>query len=125
MRAAITPPGRESSHFGGRRSIVSAQYEFTEEQNKQVGDLARKMRFVGLFSVMFGVFALLMALLAVAFLFRDRLPAGFRDRAKDYMAKAKEKLPDDMKQQAEEYSLDKVPTDNNFLWGVVIFAAVT
>jgi hypothetical protein len=103
---------------------VAAEYEFTEEQNKQVRDLAGKMRFVGLFAMLFGLFALLIALLTIAFIFRDRLPAGFREKAKEYYTKAKEKLPDDLKKQAEDYSLDKVPTDNNFLWGIVIFSGV-
>jgi len=103
---------------------MSTQYEFTEQQNKQVGDLAGKMRFVGLFSVLFGLFALLIALLTIAFIYRDRLPAGFREKAKEYYALAKEKLPEDLKKQAEDYSLDKIPTDNKFLWGVVIFSGV-
>jgi hypothetical protein len=104
---------------------TSAQYEFTEEQNRQIGSLAGKMRFVGLFSVLFGLFALLITLLTALFIFRDRLPAGFREKAKDYYQKAKEKLPADLKEQAEEYSLDKVPTDNSFLVGVAIFSGVT
>src|SRR5687767_10556001 len=104
---------------------TSPQYEFTQEQNNQIGSLAGKMRFVGLFSVLFGVLALLIALLVLAFIFRDRVPSGYREKAKDYLQKAKEKLPDDLKKQAEEYSLDKVPTDNHFLWGVAIFSGVT
>jgi hypothetical protein len=104
---------------------ASGQYEFTEEQNKQIGSLAGKMRFVGLFSVLFGLFALLITLLTVLFIFRDRLPAGFREKAKEYYQKAKEKLPDDLKLQAEEYSFDKIPTDHSFLVGVALFAGVT
>jgi len=103
----------------------SPQYEFTQEQNRQISNLAGKMRFVGLFSLLFGLFALLITLLTVAFIYRDRLPAGFREKAKDYAQKAKENLPDDLKTQAEEYSLDKVPTDNHFLWGIAIFSGVT
>jgi hypothetical protein len=103
----------------------SGQYEFTEAQNRQLGSLAGKMRFVGLFSVLFGLFALLITLLTVLFIIRDRLPAGFREKAKEYYQKAKDKLPDDLKTQAEEYSLDKVPTDNSFLIGVAIFCGVT
>ena len=104
---------------------TTERYEFTEEQNRQIGGLAGKMRFVGLFSVLFGLFALLITLLTVLFIFRDRLPAGFREKAKEYYQKAREKLPADLKEQAEEYSLDKIPTDNSFLVGVAIFSGVT
>src|SRR6516162_1109121 len=100
---------------------TSAQYEFTEDQNKQIGSLAGSMRFVGLFSVIFAVLALLITLLAVLFIFRDRLPAGFREKAGDYYHKARAKLPEDMQKQADEYAIDKIPTDNKFLVGVAIF----
>ena len=104
---------------------TSAQYEFTEDQNKQIGSLAGSMRFVGFFSVIYGVVALLITLLAVLFIFRDRLPAGFRAKAADYYEKAKAKLPEDLQKQAEEYAIDKIPTNNNFLVGVAIFCGVT
>jgi hypothetical protein len=101
------------------------QYEFTEQQNIQIKDLAGKMRFVGLFSVAFGVIALITCLLTVTFIYRDRLPSGFREKAGEYFTKAKEHLPADLQKQAGDYSLDKVPTDNAFLIGVAIFAGVT
>ena len=104
---------------------TAAQYEFTEDQNRQIRGLAGSMRFVGLFSVLFGLFALLITLLAVLFIFRDRLPAGFREKAADYYKKAKAKLPEDLQKQAEEYAIDKIPTNNNFLVGVAIFCGVT
>ena len=104
---------------------TSAQYEFTEDQNKQIGSLAGSMRFVGFFSVIYGVVALLITLLAVLFIFRDRLPAGFREKATDYYQKANAKLPEDLQKQAEEYAIDKIPTNNNFLVGVAIFCGVT
>jgi hypothetical protein len=104
---------------------TSARYEFTEDQNKEIGSLAGSMRFVGLFSVVFGVVGLLITLLAVLFIFRDRLPTGFRQKAADYYQKAKAKLPEDLQKQAEDYSVDKIPTDNNFLVGVAIFCGVT
>jgi hypothetical protein len=104
---------------------TSAQYEFTEDQNRQIGSLAGSMRFVGLFSVIFGVVALLITLLTVLFIFRDRLPAGFREKAADYYQKAKAKLPADVQKKAEEYSVEKIPTDNNFLVGVAVFCGVT
>jgi hypothetical protein len=104
---------------------TSAQYEFTEDQNRQIGSLAASMRFVGLFSVIFGVVALLITLLAVLFIFRDRLPAGFREKAADYYQKAKANLPEELKKQGEDYSFDKIPTNNNFLIGAAIFCGVT
>jgi hypothetical protein len=104
---------------------TGAQYEFTQQQNTEIGSLAGKMRFVGVFSVAFGVIALLTCLLTVTFIFRDRLPSGFREKAKDYFKKAQDSLPEDLKKQAADYSLDKVPTDNNYLSGFAIFAGVT
>jgi hypothetical protein len=104
---------------------TSAQYEFTEEQNKQIGGLAGSMHFVGLFSVVYGLVALLITLLAVLFIFQDRLPTGFREKAADYYKKAKAKLPEDLQKQAEEYAVEKIPTNNNYLAGVAIFCGVT
>ena len=104
---------------------TSAQYEFTEDQNKQIGSLAGSMRFVGFFSVIYGVVALLITLLAVLFIFRDRLPAGFREKAADYYQKAKAKLPEDLQKQGEAYAIDKIPTNHSFLVGVAIFCGVT
>jgi hypothetical protein len=104
---------------------TSAQYEFTEQQNNQLRSLAGKMRFVGFFSAAFGLIALLTCLLTVAYLFRDRLPSGFRQKAKEYYDKAQANLPEDLKKQASDYSLDKIPTDNNFLTGVAIFTGMT
>src|SRR5437773_11777815 len=94
---------------------TGAQYEFTQQQNTEIGNLAGKMRFVGVFSVAFGVIALLTCLLTVTFIFRDRLPSGFREKAKDYFKKAQDSLPEDLKKQAADYSLDKIPTDDNYL----------
>jgi hypothetical protein len=101
------------------------QYEFTEQQNSELRNLAGRMRFVGLFSAAFGVIALLTCLLTVAFLFRDRLPSGFRAKASEYLNKAQASLPDDLKKQASDYALDKIPTGNNFLSGLAIFTGVT
>jgi hypothetical protein len=101
------------------------QYEFTEQQNSELRNLAGKMRFVGFFSAAFGVIALLTCLLTVAFLFRDRLPSGFREKAGEYLKKAQASLPEDLKQQASEYALDKIPTGHNFLSGLAIFTGVT
>jgi len=97
---------------------TAPQYEFTNEQNAEIGNLAGKMRFVGFFSVAFGVLALLICLMSVLYLFSDQLPKGFRDKVKDYYAKAKDKVP-------EEISLEKIPKSNDFLTGVAVFAGVT
>lgn len=104
---------------------MSTEYEFTEVQNGQFQDLAGKMKFVGFFSACFGLLALLIALLTTVFINRDRLPAGYREKAVEYYKKAKEKLPDDLKKQADEISLEKIPTDNRFLTGVAVFSGLT
>jgi hypothetical protein len=100
---------------------AATQYEFSRRQNAEIGSLAGKMRFVGLLAAASGVIALLVCLVTVLFLFRDRLPGGFREKAAEYYKKARESLPDDLKKQAGDYSLDKIPTDNNFLTGLAIF----
>jgi hypothetical protein len=104
---------------------TAVQYEFTQQQNSQLRSLAGKMSFVGIFSAAFGVIALLTCLLTVAFIFQDRLPAGFREKAGEYLKKAQASLPEDLKQQASEYALDRIPTGHHFLAGLAIFAGVT
>lgn len=106
--------------------MATPQYEFSEQENSQIRDLASKMSFVGFFSAGFGFLALLICLLCALFIYRDRLPAGFRDKAADYLKKVEAKLDDsELKKQASEYSLDKIPTDNNFLTGVAVFTGLT
>jgi hypothetical protein len=92
-----------------------SQYEFTSEQNTLIGGLGGKLRFVGLFAIVLGVINLLIALLTVVAIYRDRVPAEWKAKTKEYM----EKLPDDVKKQAEEYSLEKLPA-NHYLWGIAI-----
>ena len=99
--------------------MSASAYEFSDEQNKLIGGLAAKMRFVGLFAVILGVLNLLMALLVVAAVYRDRIPADWKSKTKDYVEKAREKLPEDVRKQADEYSLDKLPA-NDHLWGIAI-----
>jgi hypothetical protein len=99
---------------------MPGQYEFSGEQNVVIGSLGSKMRFVGLFAAVLGVINLIIALLVVVAIFRDRIPADWKAKSKEYMEKAKEKLPDDLKKQADEYSLDKVPAGNHSLWGIAI-----
>jgi hypothetical protein len=103
---------------------MAAEYEFSGDQNQLIGGLAHKMRFVGLFAIILGVLNLLVALLVVAAVYRDRIPTDFRAKAKEYLEKAREKLPDDVRKQSETYSLDKLPP-NDHLWGVAISAGIT
>jgi hypothetical protein len=98
---------------------MSSQYEFTSEQNTLIGGLGSKMRFVGMFAVVLGVVNLLIALLVVLAVYQDRVPATWKAKTKDYLEKAREKLPDDVKKQAEEYSLEKLPA-NHHLWGIAV-----
>src|SRR5262249_46601698 len=77
-----------------------SQYEFTSEQNTLIGGLGSKMRFVGLFAVVLGVVNLIIALLAVVAIYQDRVPATWKAKTKEYLEKAREKLPDDVKKQA-------------------------
>lgn len=94
-------------------------YEFSGDQNKVIGSLAGKMRFVGLFAVVLGVVYLILALLVVGAVYRDRIPADWKSKTKDYLEKAREKLPEDVRKQADQYSLDNLPP-NNHLWGIAI-----
>jgi hypothetical protein len=103
---------------------MSSGYEFTEDQNRLIGSLAGKMRFVGLFAVVLGVINLILALLVVAAVYRDRIPAEWKSKTNEYLEKAKEKLPEDVRKESEKYSLDKLPA-NDHLWGVAIGSGVT
>jgi len=102
----------------------SPQYEFTQDQNAQIAGLAGKMCFVGLFSVIFGVIGLLITLLAVVAIYRDRLPPGWADKIKEYQQAAREKLPEDARKKVDEYAPEKLPA-NNHLWGIAIYVGVT
>lgn len=104
--------------------MSAPEYEFTSDQNKLIGGLAGKMRFVGLLAVIMGVLTIIMALLVVAAVYRDRLPADWSAKTKEYLDKARDSLPEETRKQAEEYSLDKLPA-NNHLWGIAIVAGAT
>src|SRR5262245_45023225 len=80
------------------------RYEFTTEQNELIGDLARKMKLVGLIGVVLGILNLLSALLLLVFVFQDRLPADVLQR-----------IPEDVRRQMP-------PT--GYLWGYLLQAAV-
>lgn len=79
---------------------MSIGYEFKPEENSLIRSLASKMGVVGLVNVIIGVLYLLSAVIALALIFQDKLPA-------DVMAQ----VPDTVK--------DRMP-DRNFLWGVMI-----
>jgi hypothetical protein len=96
-----------------------AQYEFTEQQNQLIGSLASKMSFVGLFAVIVGLVNILLALLVVGSIFRNHIPQEWKTKTTEYM----QKLPDDVRKQAEKYSLDQLPP-NNYLWGIAINGAI-
>jgi hypothetical protein len=97
----------------------SPQYEFTEQQNQLVGSLASKMSFVGLFLVVVGVVNIVLALLVVGAIFRNQVPEEWKTKTAEYM----KKLPDDVRSQAEKYSLEQLPA-NHYLWGVAINGAI-
>ena len=82
----------------------SPQYEFTEDQNKVLGDLAAKMRLVGLFLILVALVSFLLTAALLLFVFRDQLPPDVVD-----------KIP------KEAYKL--VPPSNQ-LWGIAIYSGV-
>jgi hypothetical protein len=92
-------------------SVATQQYEFTQQQNGLIGSLASKMRFVGLFFVVVGLINLIVALLVVVAVFRDRVPQKWIDQ-----------LPAESKATIEQQK-DKLP-NNNYLWGIAINAGV-
>jgi hypothetical protein len=104
--------------------MSTSGYEFSGEQNRLIGSLAGKMRFVGLIAVILGVLNLLMAILVVVAVYRDRIPPDWKAKTKEYVDKAREKLPEDVRTQADQYSLDKLPA-NDHLWGIAIGSAAT
>lgn len=101
---------------------MASNYEFTTEQNQVIGSLASKMRFVGLFAVVVGVINLIIAVLVVVAIYRDRLPSEWRTRIDDSLREARERLPAEARDRAD-LSLDNLPA-NNHLWGIVINTAV-
>ena len=104
--------------------MSASGYEFSDDQNKLIGALAGKMNFVGLLAVILGVLNLLMALLVVMAVYRDRIPADWKAKTKEYVEKAREKLPEDVRKQAEQYSVDKLPA-NDHLWGIALSIGAT
>jgi hypothetical protein len=80
------------------------QYEFTQDQNKVLTDLAAKMRMVGMFLILVALVSFLMTAALLAFIFRDRLPPD-----------VVQKIPQD----AYKY----LPPSNQ-LWGIAIYSGV-
>jgi hypothetical protein len=105
-------------------SMSTSAYEFSGDQNQLIGSLAAKMSFVGLLALVLGLLNLLLALFVVAAVYRNRIPPDWLSKTNDYVEKAREKLPDDVRKQAEQYSLDKLPA-NDHLWGVAIGTGAT
>jgi hypothetical protein len=58
----VVPPQGEGPSESVTSSDLPAQFEFSAEQNTTVGELATKMRFVGLFLIIGGVLECLMVL---------------------------------------------------------------
>ena len=85
-----------------------SQYEFTPGQNEEIGSLAHKMRWVGLFFVVVGVLSLIMGLLLLVAIFQDKLPADWVNQ-----------LPEEAQSQ-----MDDLPP-NDQLWGFVINAGIS
>jgi hypothetical protein len=107
--------------------MSASGYEFTADQNKLIGSLAGKMRFVGLFAVVLGVINLILALLVVAAVYRDRLTPEWKNKTNAYLEKTWEKLPEEARKQSEPPSLDKLDKlpPNEHLWGIAIGSAFT
>ncbi len=98
---------------------TSRSYEFTQDQNELIGGLGGKMGFVGIFAIVLGVLNLIIALLVVSAIYSNRVPAEWKSKSAEYYAKVRDQLPEDVRTQAEKYSLDRLPP-NNQLWGVAI-----
>jgi hypothetical protein len=103
----------------GSMPMSSSGYEFSDDQNRLIGALAGKMNFVGLVAAILGALNFIMALLVVAAVYRDRIPADWKTKTNEYVEKARDKLPEEVRKQAEQYSLDKLPA-NDHLWGIAI-----
>ena len=98
------------------------RYEFTPEQNQLIGGLAGKMKFVGFFAILAGLINLVMALLLVAAIYRDRIPEEWKTKTRGYLSQVRDKLPEEVRAQAEQYSIDRLPAANH-LWGIAIETA--
>lgn len=91
-------------------SASPRQYEFSQDQNALIGSLASKMRFVGLFFAVMGVLNLVIAVMVLVAIYRERVPQSWV-----------EQLPAEAKKQVEEQR-SKLPGNDN-LWGVALNTA--
>jgi hypothetical protein len=105
--------------FGGGSNVSAPRYEFTADQNTLIGSLAGKMTFVGFFAIFAGLINLLMAIFLTAAIYQNRIPQEWKDKTGQYLREVRDKLPENLRVQAEEYSLDKLPP-NNQLWGITL-----
>lgn len=102
---------------------MSTQYEFTADQNKQVGALASSMSFVGLFSTIFGVIGILITLVVVGLIFQDKVPAKWKEETHKILEKGRAQLPEKEREIAKEYNFDNLPKNN--LIGIAVYSGVT
>lgn len=72
---------------------MSAQYEFTAEQNETLRSLSTKMRGVGIFLVFVGMLNLLICGLTLAVIYQDQLPAEVTERMTPEVRSELDKLP--------------------------------
>jgi hypothetical protein len=84
---------------------MTGHYEFTETQNREIGNLAHKMRLVGLVAVILGVVQLILGVLLLIYVLRDQLPADVLRR-----------IPED--------TLKQLPPPSQ-LWALVLQAAMS
>ncbi len=68
-----------------------AEYEFSEGQNTEIGSLAHKMRWVGLFFIIVGILALIGAISVLLAIYQDKLPG---DWVSNLPAEAQEQMND-------------------------------
>jgi hypothetical protein len=91
------------------------EYEFSQDQNRLFGDLAGRMRGVGLFLVFLAFLDLLVSVLVIVAIYRASLPQSYVDTI---LERAAEATRTDVRAQ-----LSKLPPDNH-LWGIAISSAV-
>jgi hypothetical protein len=91
------------------------EYEFSQEQNSLIGDLAARMRGVGFFLVVVGVLNFLIAVVIILTIYRAKLPQKYVDAV---VAKASDATRTDVSAE-----LSKLPADTH-LWGIATSMAV-
>lgn len=97
-------------------STGGQKYEFTQDQNAQIGGLADKMGWVGLFFNVVGILGIFTALVLILAIYKNsiNIPAEWVNKA-----------PDEVQKQVQEWGtkLDQLPPKNQ-LWGFVINAGL-